>query len=49
MRKLTRCVPASPYWWYDFTVDGRGFRGSTRTEDRELAELFAIKAGGHCP
>jgi hypothetical protein len=37
-------VPASPYWWYDFTVDGRRFRGSTRTEDRELAELFAIKA-----
>ena len=28
-------------WWYDFTVDGRRVRGSSKTRDRRLAEDIA--------
>lgn len=29
----------SPYWWYDFTVKGCRFRGSTETAERAAAEI----------
>lgn len=32
----------SPYWWYDFTVGGARFRGSTETAD--LSQAKAIEA-----
>jgi hypothetical protein len=28
----------SPWFWYDFTVQGHRFRGSCETDDRELAK-----------
>ncbi len=31
----------SPWYWYDFTVQGHRFRGSCETDDRELAEGIA--------
>jgi integrase len=33
----------SPHWWYDFTINGRRFRGSTKTDNRETAEVIAAK------
>ena len=33
----------SPHWWYDFTVHGYRYRGSTKTDDREAAEIIAAK------
>lgn len=35
--------PRSPYWHYDFIVHGDRFHGSTRTEDREIAEAIVAK------
>lgn len=34
----------SPYWWYNFTVDGIRFRESTKTTDKELAKAIISKA-----
>jgi integrase len=33
----------SPFWWYDFTIDGERYRGSTDTEDKRLAEKIETK------
>lgn len=33
----------SPYWWYDFTLSGNRFRGSTETTERPLAEAVEAK------
>ncbi|MCC7046737.1 MAG: site-specific integrase [Alphaproteobacteria bacterium] len=33
----------SPHWWYDFAIRGRRFRGSTQTDDRQLADQIASK------
>lgn len=33
----------SPHWWYDFTVNGRRIRGSTKTNDRKTAEIIEAK------
>ncbi len=35
--------PGSPYWQYDFTVNGRRCRGSTETESRETAKIVEAK------
>lgn len=32
--------PRSPYWWYDFTVDGERQRGSTRQTTRSAARQY---------
>lgn len=36
----------SPFWWYDFSVDGERHRRSTRTTEKRLAEDIAAKADG---
>jgi integrase len=33
----------SPFWWYDFTVNGQRFRGSTGTVDRASAKKVEAK------
>ena len=33
----------SPHWWFDFSVRGYRFRGSTETDDPEQAEEIALK------
>lgn len=33
----------SPHWWYDFSLHGRRFRGSTFATTREEAEIVAAK------
>lgn len=33
----------SPFWWYDFTVNGRRFRGSCKTNDRKTAKAIEAK------
>jgi len=40
---LLKRRPNSPYWWYDITVSGRRFRGSTQTSDRKTAEIIIAK------
>jgi integrase len=35
--------PDSPFWWYDFTVQGNRFRGSTETTARGDAEKVEAK------
>ena len=35
--------PGSPHWWYDFTIHGRRFRGSSRSDRKETAEIIAAK------
>ena len=43
--------PGHPYWWYDFTVRGERFRGSTKETRKtaafgKAATLFAAIAEG---
>lgn len=33
----------SPFWWYDFTLSGNRFRGSTETTERGIAEAVEAK------
>lgn len=33
----------SPHWWYDFTINSRRFRGSTKTDDHKTAEIIEAK------
>ena len=33
----------SPYWWYDFTVGGHRFRGSTETDCHETAKAIIAR------
>lgn len=42
-RTLVTRRPGSPYWYENFTVNGRRFRGSLATDDREQAEIIAAK------
>jgi integrase len=37
--------PNSPYWWYQFTVEGKRFRGSTKRliKDKAEAQAFVVK------
>jgi integrase len=42
-RSLVTRRPGSPNWYENFTVNGRRFRGSLETDDREQAEIIAAK------
>src|SRR5215472_16208675 len=42
-RSLVARRPGSPNWYENFTVNGRRFRGSLATDDRQQAEIIAAK------
>lgn len=42
-RSLVARRPGSPFWYENFTVNGRRFRGSLATDDKDTAEIIAAK------
>jgi integrase len=42
-RSLVARRPGSPFWYENFTVHGRRFRGSLATDDKDTAEIIAAK------
>jgi hypothetical protein len=42
-RSLVRTRAGSPYYWYDFTVGGERYRGSTEATDKAAAEEIAAR------
>lgn len=42
-RSLVARRPGSPFWYENFTVRGRRFRGSLATDDKDTAEIIAAR------
>lgn len=42
-KSIVKRRAGSPFWWYDWTVAGRRFRGSCETDDEESAVGYALK------
>ncbi len=42
-RRFIRQRADSPHWWFDFSVQGHRFRGSTETDDPDQAEEIALR------